>query len=311
MKQKKVYLTFDIETVTTRFSKNLDFNSTVLLGALTIAQELKIRGLNGIFFISMSPKSAEANVKTYHAQLQGLIHLLKSFDNIELAPHIHACGLPMEFSTSSDQFGSYSYDQRVELLSYAKEFFSQCGVKVKTFRAGGFINGENYYHALHASGYKASSTLEKLAPPVIDMLQSVLSPNHPRLENPGIMEYPVTSVWLRSIKRKYELINLSPDFLTLESVKHSIQELDYINVNFHSFSMYSNRLIRENHHNLYSKNLQYLLAEKIIQFFGSFVGIKIIKEQTVFRRELSVWLDFFSHDKFTTLFMNEKPSVSL
>ena len=51
MKKTKVYLTFDIETITSRFSRNLDFQTTVLLGALTIAHELKKRNLNAVFLL--------------------------------------------------------------------------------------------------------------------------------------------------------------------------------------------------------------------------------------------------------------------
>lgn len=303
MKKTKVYLTFDIETITSRFSRNLDFQTTVLLGALTIAHELKKRNLNAVFFISMSPKFEGVDIEEYYDNLRMLINILKNFENIELAPHIHAFGIPMKFSTSSDSFDNYSAEQCIELLEFAKSFFGQCGVDVKSFRAGGFKICDQYYDVLSKSGYIASSTLDKLEKPVIDLVNSVRNPNSPRLENSGVTEYPVTSVWIRSIKRKSVLINLSPDFLTLSSVKGAFSDLNYINMNFHSFSMYSNRLIRENHKGLVIKNIQYLLFEKIIGVIGSSLGLKMYKAETVFHTELLVWLDHFTSDQFYTLFM--------
>lgn len=306
MKKTKVYLTFDIETITSRFSRNLDFQTTVLLGAITIAHELKKRNLNAIFFISMSPKFEGVDIEEYYDNLRMLINVLKHFENIELAPHIHAFGIPMNFATSSDSFDSYSAEQCTELLEFAKSFFGQCGVDVKSFRAGGFKICDQYYDVLSKSGYIASSTLEKREKPVIDLVNNVCNPNSPRYENSGIMEYPVTSVLIRSIKRRSELINLSPDFLTLRSVQGAFSDLNYINMNFHSFSMYSNRLIRENHKGLVIKNIQYLLFEKIIGVIGSRFGLRVYKAETVFHAELLVWLDYFGSDEFHTLFMGKK-----
>ena len=59
-------------------------------------------------------------------------------------------------------------------------------------------------------------------------------------------------------------MNLSPDFFKLSSVEVYLRELNYVNINFHSFSIYLNRLIRENLDGLFRKNISFLLFENTL-----------------------------------------------
>ena len=57
---KKIYLTFDIETIVSGISRSENYLSGVYLASMFIAKELKIRDLKGTFFISLSSKQLNA-----------------------------------------------------------------------------------------------------------------------------------------------------------------------------------------------------------------------------------------------------------
>jgi hypothetical protein len=125
----------------------------------------------------------------------------------------------------------------------------------------------------------------------------------PRIVN-GILEFPVSSVKVKFIKGKEEVVNLSPEFFTLESVKNNLKKLDYININFHSFSLLVPKLIRENHNFLILRNLKFLILERLLNIILNKIGITPIYNNAVLKRELFNYLDYFeeNNDKYESKF---------
>lgn len=303
---KKVYLTIDIETIVARFSRNSDYQAGVYWGALFLAEELRKRELKGTFFISLSSKQKKISNEDYSEMLDRLVFHLKSYPNIKLAPHIHAYGLPVSFNCASDKFKDYNDIQQKELLLFAKERFRSWGIDTDCFRPGGFSTSKDYYRVLEETGFRYSSIMERGCKPVIDMGAGGLSPNRVYLPEGNVTEYPITSVRIKSIKGRYELLNLSPDFFTLESVRDYLEKLEYICVNFHSFSVFLNRNVRENHSGQWMNNLRFVFGERPLSCFASFFNLRVYNDQTIMRQELLKWLDYFCDcSKFYTCFIGE------
>lgn len=306
MMSKKVYLTFDIETVVTGFSYSPTYYASVLLGGLYIAEELKKRNQKGTFFISLSQKAKDIKYKDYVDCLDILINSLKSYNNIRIEPHIHAFDLPTNFECKDDKFSAYELDKQIELLKWAKEFFKKRGIEVSAFRPGGYNINDSYYKALHTAGYTFSSVLLKDERPDINILTNEVFQSVPIVKNDVVVEYPVTSVLIKSIKGgRKELVNLSPDFFTIESVKSYLDELDVINVNFHSFSVFLNRMARENHKRQFLNNLSFLFIERILNKVLKRNNIETIHTNTIFRKEFIKWLDYFMYKDYETSFIGE------
>jgi hypothetical protein len=301
--KKSLYLTFDIEIVTARFSKNIDFFSSIFIAPLMIAKALKDRGLKGVFFICLSPKIHESSFKEYEFYLDILLNSLKPFDNIQIAPHIHARNLPMSFSTFEDRFDRYKDEEQIQLLSWAKEFFSKYNIDVNLFRSGGYFHNNDYYNNLKNSGYKMSSLLFRNEVANINFITKETFSNKSRIID-GIMEFPVSSVKMKSIKGKEEVVNLSPEFFTLDSVKEYLEKLEYININYHSFSLLAPKLIRENHSFLFFRNLKFVFLERPMNKILELLGITPIYKNTVLKKELLNYLDFFeeNYDKYESKF---------
>lgn len=302
---KKVYLTFDIETIVSGISRNQNYLTGVYLASMFIAEQLRTRSLKGTFYISLSSKQKEINQNEYTTFVKWLIFSLSSYDNVKIEPHLHAYNLPMSFDCKSDAFNNYGVSEQIELLNYAKKFFHEEGIKVSSFRPGGFRINKTYYDSLKNAGYKNSSILHKNEKANINMITGEVYEKVPYTTNNGIVEYPVTSVKIKSIKRKIEITNLSPDFFKLSSVEKYIKELNYININFHSFSIYLNRLIRENHDDLIHKNVNFLLFENTLNKLLKFTSIQTLNTNTVMSAELVKWLDFIKDNKYETFFIGE------
>ncbi|MBL4879751.1 MAG: hypothetical protein JKX82_00370 [Oleispira sp.] len=304
---KKIYLTFDIETIVSRLSYNPTFHASVFLGGMYIAHELKKRNLKATFYISLSPKGKEIPFLKYIDTINLLIDSLKSFENIKIEPHIHAYKLPVSFDCLEDEFSKYDKDQQKELLTWSKEFFKKHEIRVKNFRPGGYNVNDSYYEALSETGFDSSSVLIKNGDTVnIDLLTGKTQEYFPFITKHGVKEYPVTSVRVKSIKRGVtEIINLSPDFFTIESVKTHIERLSYVNINFHSFSMYNNRLARENHQHQIYNNIKFLLLEKWINKFLRRKKIETINHNTIFAKEFVRWVDFIEKKGYSTYFIGE------
>ncbi len=301
--QKKFYLTFDIETIVSRLSGNPNFYSNILLGSLYIAEELERRGLKATFFISLSSKTNSISNKAHLEQMNLLLKLLSNFKNIKLQPHLHVLGLPLSFETSNDAFSSYTLEEQIEILKWGKQYFEKFDIEVDTFRPGSYKNNENYYLALQEAGYKYSSLL--LSDIHINAVDDCFSPTEPFQAEHNIIEYPVTSVGINSIKNKYETVNLSPDFFTLDSMSKYIDQMNYVNLNFHSFSIFNNRLARENHPGQLGNNFKYFFFEKqIVKLLKQF-EIETINKNTIFKDELIVWLDYLEKNNTQTFFIGE------
>ena len=305
--KKKVYLTFDIETIVSRLSYNPTYHASVLLGGLKIANELKKRNLKGTFYISLSPKCEEISFPKYIEVIKLLVRCLKTYDNIQIEPHLHAYGLPVSFNCSEDKFSSYNKNEQKELLLWSKEFFKSQGIIVRSFRPGGYNVNSSYYEALSESDFETSSILHKAADKVsIDLLNGSTNEHLPYKTIQGVTEYPVTSVKIKSIKPGViEVVNLSPDFLTIESVKGYIENLSYLNINFHSFSMYNNRLARENHKYQKKNNFKFIVFEKWINRILRSRKIETITHDTLFAKEFIRWIDFIEKKKYNTYFIGE------
>ena len=81
-----------------------------------------------------------------------------------------------------------------------------------------------------------------------------------------------------------------------------ILKMDTVNVNFHSFSMYSNRLARENHPEQWRNNLSFLLLEKPIRKLNQMIGMSAFSTTTIFSNQLVAWLDEFATESYYTEF---------
>jgi hypothetical protein len=92
-------------------------------------------------------------------------------------------------------------------------------------------------------------------------------------------------------------VNLSPEFFTLESIKCYIEKLDYINLNFHSFGLLAPKLIRENHSFQFFRNLKFILLERPFNIILKKIGITPIYNNTILKRELISYLDYFEKNK--------------
>jgi len=287
---KKIYLTFDMETIVSRLSFNPNIYTNLMLGSLYIAKELEKKALKATFFISLAPKTDVVDTQEYIENAKMLIRALNTYKNIKLQPHIHMKNLPLSFDTPSDLFSDYTLEQQVEALTWAKNIFNECGVKeIDSFRPGSYSANEQYYNALTQAGYKYSSIMIK-ENIHYDMITQEVTTQVPYKTDQGIIEYPVTSLRFKSIKGKEETINLSPDFFTYNSIKEVFEKSNYINVNFHSFSIFTNRLARENHPKQLINNLKYFFFEKPLIKVLKLCNFELINHQTLFKTSFDNWL---------------------
>ena len=301
---KRIYLTFDIETLVSRRSYNPSIYTNIFLGTTYLAKELKKRNLKATFFISLSPKTDDVNFYEYLEVISLLIDFLSHFPNLKIQPHLHAKNIPVDFDTSNDSFSKYNLQQQVKLLLWAENFFNSHNIHIDSFRPGGYNRNEYYYKALAESGYKYSSLMES-DKVQINTITNRLSIRGYHEAGFGIVEYPVTSVRIKSIKGREETLNLSPDFFTLESVKVHLEKLDYININFHSFSVFCNRFSRENHKKNLTNNITYLFFERPVIKILKKANFEMINHETLFRKELLRWLDFIAESHSSTFLIGE------
>ncbi len=302
---KKIYLTFDIEPLVNKRSFNPTIYNSMVIGGTFIAKELEKRNLNGTFYISLSRKTSALNRRGYEEGLDLLLRVLSSFKNISVQPHLHAFDLPVGFETKSDLFGDYNFNEQVAMLKWAKEKLTSYGYKVDSFRPGSYSKNDQYYAALEKAGYQYSSVLDTTNHNVnIDFIDKTWRDTKPEAIR-DIIEFPVTSVKLKSIKGKTEVINLSPDFLTIESVAESIEKLNYINVNFHSFSVFTRKFLRENHKNIWFHNARYFLFDKPLNALLKAQNIETIAHNTVLQNEFIKWIEFISKRQYKTYFIGE------
>lgn len=302
---KKTYITVDIETIVSGISKSTNYLAGVYLGAMFIANELKKRNLKATFFISLSSKQKSIDNGEYLDLIRCLVLSLKSFENIKIASHLHTYKLPMDFDCPTDDFGAYNKEQQVSMLLFSKKFFRELDCSVDAFRPGGFRRNEFYYSALNDAGFKYSSIMTKEGKPNINLVTGELNKSSEIELHDGVLEYPVTSVELLSIKKKIEVQNLSPDFLSIDSVKSHLDNLDYLNINFHSFSIYLNRLVRENHTGIIWNNIRFLAVEKLLDFIANVFGMHTFTANTIVKNSFINWLDYLKENDYKTFFIGE------
>lgn len=301
---KKIYLTFDIETIISKLSYNPNFYTNVLLGTIYIAQALEKRNMKATFFISLSPKTNEINSQEYIENIHSLIGLLKRFKNIKIQPHLHMKNLPLSFNTTSDKFSEYTLDEQIEALRWAKEIFESHRIKVDSFRPGSYSANKQYYEALSKAGYKYS-TIMKFDEVHIDTIKDKVIIKTSEKVDYDIIEYPVTSLLIKSIKKREEVVNLSPDFFTYDSIQKYIEQSEYLNINFHSFSIFTNRFARENHEKLLINNLKYFLFEKPLLKLLKPLGYEVINHHTLFRNTFIDWINEMEVYADNTYFIGE------
>ncbi len=302
---KKIYLTFDIETIVSGLGFNSNYLGGVYLGTMYIAQQLRERNLKATFFVSLSSKMDEIPNKEYQRVVEWLLKSLKGYDNIKIAPHMHAYKLDASFDCKYDFWNMYKENEQKELLGRAKILFEKYGLNADAFRPGGFKANEEYYRGLNESGYKFSSILNKKSDPQIDLITGNCHNLEPFETSFSVIEYPVSSVKVKSFKGSIETLNLSPDFFTLESIKPFLDKLNYLNINFHSFSVFLNRPLRENFSMLLLRNIRFVLFDfwlcKLLRVFG----YDLLRKETVHRKELTKWLDYIESNNYQTYFIGE------
>ena len=298
--KRTLRLTYDLETVTTGFSLSADYWHGVMLGTLALARDLEERGLKATFFLALSRKTALISQKEFLKMLETLISSLRGFQNIQLQPHIHAFDLPVGFACKSDYFSDYSEVQQMEMLAYAKRFFSNHGLNATAFRPGGYHLTDQYYRVLAKSGFTASSVLDTSLPPHIDLVDGKINAVDHEFNRNGIREVPVTAVRINSIKHKVETVNLSPDFFALETIREQMEQLQSLTINAHSFSMFIPRLMRETHKGQTAFNMKFMLFERPFNRFLVKRGIYPMYKDTMAGKENIRWLDYFAEQNYDT-----------
>lgn len=298
--KKTLRLTYDLETVTTGFSLSADCWHGVMMGALALARALEKRSLKATFFLSLSRKTSAVPVADFEFMLDALVSSLRGFGNIQLQPHIHAFDLPVGFPCKSDFFSDYSEVQQMELLAYAKRFFSNHGLTATVFRPGGYRLTDQYYRVLAKSGFTTSSVLDASLPPHIDLVDRKINVVDHEFNRNGIREIPVTAVRINSIKHKVETINLSPDFFALETIRAQMEQLQSLTINAHSFSMFIPRLMRETHKGQTTSNMKFMLFERPFNRFLVKRGIYPMYKDTMAGKENIRWLDYFAAENYDT-----------
>ena len=301
--KKVLRLTYDLETVTTGFSLSADLWHGVMMGAIILARELEKRDLKATFFLSLSRKTALIPTKNFEEMLDALVSSLRGFKNVQLQPHVHAFGLPVDFQCKSDFFSDYSVEQQMKLLEYSKDFFKRHGLQATAFRPGGYHLTDQYYQVLARCGIKVSSVLDTALPPHIDLIENKINNVKAEFERNGVREFPVTAVRVRSVKRKIETLNLSPDFFALETVKEYMDKLPSMTINAHSFSMFIPRLMRETHKGQTAYNLKFMIFTRMLNKLMIKRGVYPMYSETMAGRENMRWLDYFAEQNYQTEFL--------
>ena len=201
---------------------------------------------------------------------------------------MHCLNLPLDYANKSDYFNDYSRTEQIEILGFGKRFLEDLDILVESFRPGGFKQNDYYYDVLKEVGYRFSSTLSKDIAPNINLVTGEINQTFDTNHN-GIVEFPVTSVYLNSVKGGHEIINLSPDFFEVESVYSEIKRLEKIVLNFHSFSLYHSRPVREVFQNRRKESLKHMIREFIIKKLAHRFQSDILTE-TIYQESLNNWV---------------------
>ncbi len=291
-----VYNTVDVEITDHRLSYSENLESNILLPYIKLAETFCQRGIKSTFFLSIAPKSLGLDWREYDRCLDLVCRLNQANfgEFIDIQPHMHCLNLPLPFTRKSDYFSDYSADEQLEVLRFGKRYLEDKGLEVRAFRPGGFRQNQHYYDVLRQAGYRYSSTLQPEREANINLVEGCIN-NSFVSEHDGITEFPVTSVYLKSVKGGYELINLSPDFFEFASIADEVNRLDNIVLNFHSFSLYHSRPVRERFSRRRVETVKHLLREFVLKKIAKSLQAEIFTD-TIYRDSLERWLDFLQQD---------------
>lgn len=286
------YNTVDIEITDHRLSYSENLESNILLPYIKLAETFSQQGIKSTFFLSIAPKSRTLDWREYDRCLDLVCRINRAnfAEYIDIQPHMHCLNLPLSFTDKSDYFSDYNKEEQCEILKFGKRYLEDKGLDVRSFRPGGFRQNKHYYAVLKQAGFRYSSTLQPEREASIDLVNGRTS-NSFITEHDGVTEFPVTSVYLKSVKGGYEQINLSPDFFEYTSIADEVNKLDNIVLNFHSFSLYHSRPVRERFKRRRQETFKHLLREFLLKKLARTLQADIYTN-TIYRDSLEGWLEF-------------------
>lgn len=287
-----LYFTVDVEITDHRLSYSENLDTQLTLPYFELAERFCEADVKATFYLSIAPKALGIDWNDYLRCLKRILRYNRNefASHIRIQPHLHCLNLPFDYCKGSDFFSDYTPEQQVEMLKLGRQICEDGGVEVTSFRPGGFKNSDDYYAALAEAGFAISSTMRLDRNPAIDLKSGAIDREHGVFEAAhGVIEYPVTSVHLHSVKGRDETINLSPDFFELASVGQQMRQLDYINLNFHSFSWYHGRPVRERFPNMRKETIKHLIREFVMKKLLKPLDADIVTD-TIYREHFDQWL---------------------
>lgn len=231
---KRIYLTFDVEV----WSKEKNFAKNVFFPLLSIVSILSEQNVPATFFVSVSGKFKDAKVPTeMWGLLLGMLSGLPQTFSVGL--HLHVFGLPVAPSkkAETDRFGSLTLEEKVYVLSWAKELFESYGVVPAAFRAGSYDTGElsEYYTALREAGVTVSSSvLPGVKTSLYDFSRWDAQSIKKYAKEHGVLEYPL---FVAKVGGRYT--HPTPEHLPANILCDILETSDQeeFTINFHSFKV--------------------------------------------------------------------------
>ncbi len=291
-----LYNTVDVEITDHWLSYSENLESNILLPYLRLAELFCEREIKTTFFVSIAPKSLGIDWADYDRCLDLVCRLNRAHfsEYIRLQPHMHCLNLPLPFTDKSDFFSDYDADQQRQILAFGKRYLEDRGIAVDSFRPGGFRKNQHYYEVLEQAGYRYSSTLDPEREASIDLVTGTINDSFVT-EHGGILEFPVTSVHLESVKGGLDLVNLSPDFFAPEAIADEVRQLRDVVLNFHSFSLCHSRPVRERFPHRRRETLKHLLREFLLKRLARPLGVELLTT-TIYRDALEGWLELLQEE---------------
>lgn len=301
-----LYNTVDVEITDHWLSYSENLETNILLPYIKLAELFCERAIKSTFFVSIAPKSLGIDWSDYDRCLDLVCRLNRAHfsEYIRIQPHMHCLNLPLPFTDKSDYFSDYDAEEQCEILAFGKRYLEDRGLEVDSFRPGGFRKNEHYYEVLERAGYRYSSTLDPEREASIDLVTGAINDSFVT-EHDGILEFPVTSVHLESVKGGRDLVNLSPDFFIAEAIAGEVRQLRNVVLNFHSFSLFHSRPVRERFPRRRRETLKHLLREFLLKRLARPLGVELLTA-TIYRDSLESWLELLRDDA-TWCWIGERP----
>ncbi len=285
-----IFFSVDVEITDHRLSYSENLDTNLLLPYVKLAEYLAQNEIKATFYLSIAPKALGISWDDYQRCLKQIIRINQSVysDYIRLQPHLHCLNLPFDYAKGSDFFLDYEPKQQVEMLKFSKHFMEDLGVEVDSFRPGGFKNSPTYYESLEEAGFLYSSTMRKDLKPAMDLVNKRVDKQHGIFKEGGITEYPVTSVFLNSVKGGEDTINLSPDFFEYEAIETYLKQMEFMVVNFHSFSLCHGRPVRELFQSRRKETFKHLVREFVLKKISKPFDVELVTN-TIYERQFYNW----------------------